>query len=1004
MPPHLVGNRTSDFPLVMLACLAALQIGVSAVDSAPRPIAEWLHSTWTAKHGVPADIRALAQTKDGYLWVGTALGLVRFDGVRFVPFTPGTDTLKSVAVRRLLASRDGGLWIVWGGGGVSRFHRDTLTTYGEADGLPTTFDLTESSSGVLVAGTSKGLFRFVDGKWNGASDDWRFPKTQSQGVWFDRDEVLWAQTPDRVLYLPADSQRFVDSGTQLTSAPVPAQFAQAKDGTIWMAELPRSAHTLRKPGDQRPLSEVMVGAWTILVDRKGSLWIGSLGDGVRRVLDPARIAGRQIAQFGSEIEHITMRNGLQSDFIYALLEDREGGIWVATRRGLSHFREGAFTPGPTRGAVRERFVRAARDSSVWVVAASVPGFLRFRSGRQEVFTESLLNPRNLFHDDKGVLWTVGREGVFRFQGRGFERIPLRAGAVRAAADVIVDSTGAVWVVEAASGLLRLTGDSLVLVSRLPPSVDPRAHLSLDRRGRIWIRQFDQLALYDRGQLRVFAAAKNEAPLSVAGIFEDRAGNIWAVGRSGVSRFEGDRFRTLPERQGVPGRAVYGIADDESGAWWVVAQSGVLRVPPGEFERAMADSSYTIRFRRFDHQDGLPGAIAGTPEGPVVTRAADGMIWVATDSGVASIDPRNLADADAPPVLIETVRVDGRQLPRSNEITIPPESRDLEIDYTATILSIPERVHFRYQLEGEDRGWHDVGARRRAYYAGLDPGTYRFRVSARHVDGVWSDSGAVLTLRVLPAWYQTLWFRAAVALMIGALGATAAFLFQRRRHARAHAALAARYEATLAERARIAQDLHDTLLQGFAGVTLQLKTAELALPEQPDVAVETIFRVQRLARESLREARERVWDMRRTESSGDDLPAALEAIARDRSAGTDLDVSVVTAGERRRLTRPVEDAALRIAREAIVNALRHAEARRIEIHVVFGATSLRMEVRDDGRGFTPDEAEQARRRGHFGLSGARERAANMGGRCDIRTRPGGGTVVAVELPLVESNVG
>jgi signal transduction histidine kinase len=388
-------------------------------------------------------------------------------------------------------------------------------------------------------------------------------------------------------------------------------------------------------------------------------------------------------------------------------------------------------------------------------------------------------------------------------------------------------------------------------------------------------------------------------------------------------------------------------------------------------------------------------------GPMVAATPDGKIWVATDGGVASMDPRYLPPATAPPVLIEALRVDGRAVSLLNAVTISPGAQELEIDYTTTSLSTPERHQFRYRLESQDTSWHDVGTRRRAYYTGLGPGSYRFRVSANNGDRVWNDTEAVLAFRVLPAWHQTVWFRAGGILLIGALSAGAAVSIQRRRHLRVQVALKREYDATLAERARIAQDLHDTLLQGFAGVTLELKTAELALPERPDVAAETITRVQQLARTSLREARVRVWDMREIDLGGADLPTALEALARERTLGTGIDVAVTATGDRRHLTRTVEDAAFRIGREAIVNALRHAEARRIEIEVEFGATQLGLEVRDDGRGFTPDEAADARKRGHFGLTGVRERAASIGGRCDVRARPGGGTVVDVELPLAES---
>jgi signal transduction histidine kinase len=562
--------------------------------------------------------------------------------------------------------------------------------------------------------------------------------------------------------------------------------------------------------------------------------------------------------------------------------------------------------------------------------------------------------------------------------------------------ITVDAAGTVWLFDQGFGLLRLTRDSLIPAVPFPESAFPHSFLFSDSHGRVWVGQGGRVGLYDRGRLSLFGAAEGVRPVVYA-FFEDRNGNIWAGTDDGLSKFAGGRFRALSEHQSLPGRAVYGIAVDDEGAWWIVTPAGVHRLGPDEADRALADSNYVLSYRSFDFLDGLPGMVSNSAFGPQITRSADGRIWVATDSGVASVDPRNLPRGAVPRVLIEGVRVDGRELGALEAVALPPGSGDLEVDYTATLLSLPERVRFRYRLEGVDQTWREVGTRRRAYYTGLAPGTYRFQVTAHNGDGAWNETGALLDLRVLPAWYQTLWFQAGAVLLTGALVAGAGVLVQRRRSVRSQRALKAQYEATLSERARIAQDLHDTLLQGFAGVTLQLKAAELALPEEPDVAAETILRVQQLARSSLREARERVWDMRGTHLGGQDLPAALESLARERVAETGIEVSLITSGQRRRLAPTLEDGAFRIGREAVVNAVRHSQARRIEIRVDFGADTLRLEVRDDGRGFSPAESEEARRQGHFGLSGIRERATHVGGRCDVVSSPGGGTVVALEAP-------
>jgi signal transduction histidine kinase/ligand-binding sensor domain-containing protein len=986
----------------MLNVLASVLLAVPQFDSTPpRPITQLVHARWTARDGAPTEIRALARTSDGYLWLGTGSGLVRFDGVRFVRFSPrGGDTVPSGGVRRLTAARDGSLWIVFRSGAVSHLSSGgRLTSYGPQDGLPATFQVAESNTGLLVAGTDKGLSRFTGGRWEEAPAHWRFPGTRGQTVWFDRTGALWVATHDRIVYLPARGGRFVDALMRPTGTAFTGDFAEARDGRIWFAELTHSVHTVPRVGEERSVAEIPVGSRTLLIDRKGSLWIGTLGDGLRRVLDPSGMRGR-VGQFGPAAEQFTQKDGLLSSVVNALFEDREGNLWVATDRGLERFREGAFTPIPTSGPIRRRFVFGTRDNAVWSAAFNLSGIVRYGPrGQDTIPTDFFVT--TIVEDRSGIVWTVSGPRILRYQESRLISVPRSGTSNRTLTGITVDRAGTVWVFDQGFGLLRLTRDSLIPAVPLAESALPHTFLFSDSHGRVWVGQRARVGLYDRGRLSLFGAPEGVRPVVYA-FFEDRNGNIWTGSDDGLSQFAGDGFRALSGRQSLPGRAVYGIAADDDGAWWVVTPAGVHRLAPDEAERALADSNHVLRYRSFDLLDGLPGMVSNSLFGPQTTRSADGRIWVATDSGVASVDPRNLPRDAIPRVLIEEVRVDGRELEALEAVELPPGSTDLEVDYTATLLSVPERVQFRYRLEGADQTWRDVGTRRRAYYTGLAPGTYRFQVTAHNGDGAWNETAAFLDFRVLPAWYQTLSFRAAAVLLFGTLVAGVGVLVQRRRSLRSQRALQARYEATLSERARIAQDLHDTLLQGFAGVTLQLKAAELALPEEPDVAAETILRVQQLARASLKEARNRVWDMRGTEPSGIDLPDALERIARDRTTGTRIEVTMHTLGERRRLSRDVEDAAVRIAREAIVNVVRHAEAHRLEIRVEFAPRALRVEVRDDGRGFAPEQAEQARQRGHFGLSGVRERAVMMGGQCEVLARPAGGTIVALQLPLTLDN--
>ena len=314
----------------MLLFAASLLAGISAQDSVsarPRPIHQFAHRTWAAQDGAPTEIRMLAQTADGYLWLGTVSGLVRFDGVRFVPFRPrGTDTIPTAGVRALEEGRDGTLWVVWETGAVSHLVNGRLTTYGVKDGLSPAFQLAESSRGEVVAGTNRGLARLTNGRWKDSGSEWGFTGTEARALWFDRSDALWVETTDRMVYHPVGAPGFLDPGWRLRRVAYQGKFAQAADGTIWFPEADRSVHTLRTLGDTTPVTEVQVGSTSVLLDRKGSLWIATHGDGLRRVSDPSRIRGRVVAQFGPEAEQFT------EEMAYCRMSS--GTSWK-TKRGIS---------------------------------------------------------------------------------------------------------------------------------------------------------------------------------------------------------------------------------------------------------------------------------------------------------------------------------------------------------------------------------------------------------------------------------------------------------------------------------------------------------------------------------------------------------------------------------------------------------------------------------------------------------------------------------------------
>ncbi len=351
--------------------------------------------------------------------------------------------------------------------------------------------------------------------------------------------------------------------------------------------------------------------------------------------------------------------------------------------------------------------------------------------------------------------------------------------------------------------------------------------------------------------------------------------------------------------------------------------------------------------------------------------------------------------------VETVKLDGKEVAPADGMALSHRINDLEIDYTALSLSIPERVQFQYKLEAKDTEWRDAGTRRQAYYSGLAPKKYRFRVRASNNDGVWNDTGAAWSFSIEPAFYQTAWFRVLCALtgagLIWAVGAVVV----RRRTTLATALLKSQFQATLAERTRIAQELHDTLLQGFTGITLQLRAIERVLVQRPQEGAEALKSVLASADTALHDARHMIWDMRAVELEGQDLATALEAATRSTMADSSAALVFAVRGDRRRLPVAVETTALRIGREAVLNAVNHAAPRTVEVDLEYGPRSLTLRVLDDGTGIPPGAMEAAVRGEHLGIVGMRDRARRTGGTLEISSEPGRGTVVSASLPIRET---
>jgi len=480
---------------------------------------------------------------------------------------------------------------------------------------------------------------------------------------------------------------------------------------------------------------------------------------------------------------------------------------------------------------------------------------------------------------------------------------------------------------------------------------------------------------------------------------DSHGALWvATEKGGLSRIKDGRIATLSTRNGLPCDAIHWSIEDDSGAFWLYTACGLVRIARSEIEAWSADPKRSIETAVWDAADGVRiRSSAASAYGPRVTKATDGKLWFVTGEGVQVIDPHHLSfNKLPPPVHIEQIMADGKFYEVSNSLRLPPHVQNVSIDYTALSLVAPEKMHFRYKLEGQDNDWREVVNDRKVQYSNLRPGNYRFRVIACNNSGVWNEQGDTLEFYIAPAYYQTNWFRALC--VISALALLALVYLWRVRELNHQFEMT--LEARVGERTRIARELHDTLLQSFHGLLLRFQTASLLLPDHPAEAKERLDHAIDHAADAITEGRDAVQGLRDSTVLGNDLGQAIrtlgEELAADATNHSSVDLHVSIEGESRNLHPITRDEIYKIAAEAMRNAFRHAQAHRIEVELHYGNERFRMRVRDDGNGIDPAVLSQGFE-GHYGLPGMRERATLMGGKLEVWSEINEGTEVELCVP-------
>jgi signal transduction histidine kinase len=507
-------------------------------------------------------------------------------------------------------------------------------------------------------------------------------------------------------------------------------------------------------------------------------------------------------------------------------------------------------------------------------------------------------------------------------------------------------------------------------------------------GTIWFGTASGLSSLSKDTWKTYRGIDGLPPGGVNCLLEDSGGALWIGSDSGIAFLRSGRVeveRNLPASLREP---VLGVAEDRNGGLWVSTSNHILRF---DREKLLHGAISETDVREFGLADGLR-SVEGVKRHNSVAEDSLGRIWFSTHRGLSVVDPVQVADISAPAIAqIEAVTTDGIPVDLRKELFIPGSRQRITFSYAGLSLSVPERVRFRYRLEGFDQDWSEPVASREAVYTNLGPGSYRFRVLASNSDGLWNGQESTLQFQIEPVFWQTWWFRLLCLTVIG-LGILS---FYRLRLHRLTRQLNVRFEERLAERTRIAQDLHDTLLQGFLSASMQLQVADDQLPADSP-AKPRINRVLALMRQVIEEGRNAVGGLRSDRNNSFRLEEAFSRLKQELEIQEQFDFRVVVEGRPRPLHPLIRDEVFYIGREALVNAFHHSRARRIEVEVEYRDNRLRILVSDDGDGIDPRVLQEGRE-GHWGLSGMRERAERIGARLKVRSRVSGGTEVELSVP-------
>ena len=1001
--------------LIRALLVAAILLPFAASTAgATRPLAHYTHQRWSEESDPPRPVAALAQDRRGYIWIASTAGLFRFDGIRFEMISIGIDLVEHGAPSAILVRSNGEVWT-----NFERSHRFAVYREGQlrlldAPSAPHRVsamrETRDDTVWVLTEQIGIPLMRFRNGQWTSFGAEAGAPLDNPFSMVVTSDGTVWVSFTGSVARLASDGQQF--------------QFVRQNPGAtgrlsidpqerIWLTER-GGTYPITGPGgrgDPPPLRRAyatdaaQIRGWPMF-DRDGNLWIATYYDGLQRVAQPDPRGAASPADAAASVERFTVRDGLSSNATTQLFQDAEGNVWLGTENGLDRFWPATlrFEPQLAAPAAFGDLLLQASDGSIYIGEASTVYRVR-PGGSPEPILRTRVEPRTLCEAPDGAIWigtndkevVIWREGRIRYLG---QRAPLSFTIY----DCAFDAHGDYWITASLGGMARFRGGRWERMFEATAGAFVPKSMLADAQGNLFVHWNERtLRLLDGRAHNTFPIPFGDyLPYDVV-LYSVAPETLFVAGRFGLARLQDGRFQTLYARQAPLFSDVKGMVRTPAGDIWFAAPGGIVRMTAAQLERALGNPSQSQSLELFGAVDGLRSQPHSHSRHAIV-QGGDGRLWIATQTGTLWLDPANISHSTTPPRVAVSALSADRVYRDPFNVTLPAGTSNIQVDFAVLTFSNPRSATVRYRIEGQDSDWIDAGRRRQAFYTNLPPGTYRFQVIAANGDGVWNEEGATVAFVIPPTFFQSRWF--VVLCTFLALGPL--WLLYRLRVTQVARGIAhdfnLRLDERVNERTRIARELHDTLLQTFQGVLIHFQAATNLLPGRPDEARRKLESMLDQAARAVTEGREAVQALRSSSVVSDELPQALSVLAdqlrRDTSPEHAPRIEVNVEGSPRNLHPIIREDIYRIASEALRNAVRHAEARVIQVDLHYDERHLLLRIRDDGKGIDAAILESGEAAGHWGLRGMRERSELIGGTLVIRSRQGAGTEIDLSISALK----